>query len=132
MVSKTDIAHRRQIFRAARGKKVVLLHQHFLVDRPSRSKSWPELDAAFRAFLETVSASEAVVSRSILLCEADFPTEGGYIGDEPDQEHPAGEELAAFLSESLRGRASRMSMSRRSWESIASLPEMTPLMLGFT
>jgi hypothetical protein len=47
VVSKTDIAHRRQIFRAARGKKVVLLHQHFLVDRPSRSKSWPELQLLF-------------------------------------------------------------------------------------
>jgi hypothetical protein len=49
------------------------------------------------------------VTRDFLTCEGDFPTEGGWIGDNPDQENPPGHELAVFVHEALRGATTRLS-----------------------
>ncbi len=43
-----------------------------------------------------VTASTSTTA-NYLLFEAAFPTEGGWIGDEPDESNPAGRELIEFL-----------------------------------
>ena len=40
--------------------------------------------------------------RDYLVCEADFPREGGWIGDDPDGANPPGRDLVDFLQSSLR------------------------------
>lgn len=49
------------------------------------------------------------VARNYLTCEADFPTEGGWIGDSPDPENPPGQEPTVFFHQSLRGVTTRFS-----------------------
>jgi hypothetical protein len=47
--------------------------------------------------------------RDYLVCESDFPCEGGWIGDIPDEREPPGRELAEFLQTTLHNRAAYMS-----------------------
>jgi hypothetical protein len=49
------------------------------------------------------------VVRDYLVCEADFPRKGGWIGDRPDDTNPAGRELAEFIRASLREHVTRLS-----------------------
>lgn len=47
--------------------------------------------------------------RDYLVCEADFPREGGWIGDTSDEANPPGQELAEFLQATLRECTTRLS-----------------------
>jgi hypothetical protein len=51
----------------------------------------------------------AQVVRDYLVCEADFPTEGGWIGDRPDEANPPGKELVDFLHTALQDHTSGIS-----------------------
>jgi hypothetical protein len=47
--------------------------------------------------------------KNYLVCEAEFPAEGGWIGNIPDQEQPAEYELATFIHQQLELRTTKLS-----------------------
>jgi hypothetical protein len=51
----------------------------------------------------------AQVVRDHLVCEADFPSEGGWTGDRPDEANPPSKEFADFLHAALQDHTSGMS-----------------------
>jgi acyl carrier protein len=85
---------------------VMELEQEFGVELPDAvGKLFSQESVGVGELAAALCAAASGVLRDYLTCEADFPSEGGWIGDNPDEANPPGQQLAVFLQETLRGHA---------------------------